>query len=144
AMIQVSVDQIPSVRADVQAIRANFYETMFHNEPVYNLSLEPDEANKMENYLLGFHGRSASFSYNIVRMVYLSAVVQTTLGLGDLIPMTTIARGMVTFQAIFGIVFAGLFINASTRRSASTKTTQADQRQACRRRMSSESRCTWY
>ncbi len=54
AMIQVSVDQIPSVRADVQAIRANFYETMFHNEPVYNLSLESDEANKMENYLLGF------------------------------------------------------------------------------------------
>ena len=116
-MIKVAVDQIPSVRTDVQTMRENFDATMFDKKPVYNLSLEPDEANKIQNYLLGVHGRSASFSHNTVRMIYLSAVVQTTLGLGDLVPMKSFARGMVTVQAIFGIVLAGLLLMRALERA---------------------------
>jgi|HubBroStandDraft_6_1064221.scaffolds.fasta_scaffold2465799_1 hypothetical protein len=74
----------------------------------------------MRAYVLGVQGRTASFSNNLVRMMYLSAVVQTTLGFGDLVPMTTAARIVVAIQAIFGIAIAGFFLNAAGRGAQNT------------------------
>jgi hypothetical protein len=45
-------------------------------------------------------------------MMYFSAVVITTLGLGDIIPMTTLARTLVAVETVTGIVLAGFFLNA--------------------------------
>jgi len=59
------------------------------------------------------------------RMFYLSGVVITTLGFGDIVPLTWQARVTVEFEAILGIVIAGLFINAVVAKpkdSASLKT----------------------
>jgi Ion channel len=53
-------------------------------------------------------------------MIYLSAVVQTTLSFGDLVPMTTAARIVVAIQAIFGIAIAGFFLNAAGRGAQNT------------------------
>ncbi|HET7463449.1 MAG TPA: potassium channel family protein [Longimicrobium sp.] len=46
------------------------------------------------------------------RMLYLSAVTLTTVGYGDIVPLTDTARIAVACEAIFGIVLVGLFLNA--------------------------------
>jgi len=54
----------------------------------------------------GFPGQS------FVRFFYFSAVTITTLGYGDIVPMTDRARLLVAIEAILGIVLAGLFLNS--------------------------------
>lgn len=49
------------------------------------------------------------------RAVYLSAVTITTLGFGDVVPVTTQARVLVGLEAVLGITVAGLFLNALAR-----------------------------
>ncbi len=51
-------------------------------------------------------------SGNYVRMFYLSAATITTLGYGDIVPLTTTSRLLVSIEAILGIVIIGLFLNA--------------------------------
>jgi hypothetical protein len=46
------------------------------------------------------------------RSLYLSAVTITTLGFGDVVPVTTRARLLVGTEAVAGVVIAGLFLNA--------------------------------
>lgn len=46
------------------------------------------------------------------RMLYLSAVTVTTVGYGDIVPLTDTARIGVACEAILGIVLVGLFLNA--------------------------------
>jgi hypothetical protein len=45
-------------------------------------------------------------------MVYFSAIVITTVGFGDIIPITNTARLLVALEAVLGIVLVGLFLNA--------------------------------
>jgi hypothetical protein len=47
-----------------------------------------------------------------MRMLYFSATAITTLGFGDITPVSTEARTWVTAQAILGVVVIGLFLNA--------------------------------
>jgi hypothetical protein len=47
-----------------------------------------------------------------VRAFYLSAVTITTLGFGDVVPVTTRARALIASEALLGVVLAGLFVNA--------------------------------
>ena len=51
-----------------------------------------------------------------LRMLYLSAVVQTTTGFGDILPITTNGRLMVTVQLMIGLGTAGLFFDRLARR----------------------------
>jgi hypothetical protein len=44
------------------------------------------------------------------RMLYFSATTITTLGLGDLTPVSQTARTLVTVEALMGIVLIGLFL----------------------------------
>ena len=46
------------------------------------------------------------------RMLYLSAVTITTVGYGDIVPLTNVARSAVAAEAMLGIVAIGLFLNA--------------------------------
>jgi len=56
------------------------------------------------------------------RAVYLSAVTITTLGFGDVVPVSDGARLLVASEAVVGVVLAGLFLNAVTRRRGSSAT----------------------
>lgn len=49
---------------------------------------------------------------DISRYLYFSAVNLTTLGYGDIAPITSRARMVVASQSVLGIVFAGLFLNS--------------------------------
>ncbi|MGL1861449.1 MAG: potassium channel family protein [Pseudodesulfovibrio sp.] len=46
------------------------------------------------------------------RMLYFSAVTITTLGFGDIVPISDKNRRLVTLESILGAVFIGLFLNA--------------------------------
>ena len=84
------------------------------------LALSGPEELRFRRYLLGVKGDPSSISGDLPRMIYLSAVVITTLGFGDIIPITPEARILVAMEAITGIVFAGLFLNALAYRALST------------------------
>jgi voltage-gated potassium channel Kch len=47
-------------------------------------------------------------------MIYFSAVTITTLGFGDIVPITAHARTSV-IEAISGVILIGLFLNALAR-----------------------------
>jgi voltage-gated potassium channel Kch len=49
---------------------------------------------------------------HFLRMLYFSAVTITTLGYGDIVPLTTRARTWVTLEIILGPVLFGLFLNS--------------------------------
>ncbi len=51
---------------------------------------------------------SGSFS----RMLYLSVVTITTLGYGDIVPITDFNRFLIGFESIIGLVIIGLFLNS--------------------------------
>lgn len=57
-------------------------------------------------------GDPAAASSRWLRMLYLSATTLTTLGFGDITPVTTTARTSVTAEALLGVVLIGLFLNA--------------------------------
>jgi len=58
------------------------------------------------NATKGFPGGVAG---NLGRMFYLSAVTITTLGLGDIVPLTNTTRLLVASEAMIGILLAGPF-----------------------------------
>jgi Ion channel len=63
-------------------------------------------------YEKGIEGFPSGLTGNRVRMFYLSAATITTLGYGDILPLTTPSRILVSAEAILGIVILGLFLNA--------------------------------
>lgn len=68
--------------------------------------------NKIMRFARGTRGFPSGVSGNLVRMFYLSAVTITTLGYGDILPLTTPSRILVSIEAILGILLIGLFLNA--------------------------------
>jgi hypothetical protein len=63
----------------------------------------------------GFPGRASGSFW---RMFYLSAVTITMLGYGDIVPIATTARIMVSAEAIVGTVIIGLYQWALTQHLA--------------------------
>ena len=59
----------------------------------------------------GFPGRTSGSFW---RMFFLSAVTITTLGFGDIVPVTTRARILVASEAIIGTIIIGLYLWALT------------------------------
>lgn len=51
-----------------------------------------------------------------LRMLYFSVTTATTLGYGDIVPVTNRARMTVASEAILGVVLVGLFLNALARK----------------------------
>jgi hypothetical protein len=47
-----------------------------------------------------------------LRMTYFSATTITTLGFGDITPVTSAARAFVGVEAVAGVVLIGLFLNS--------------------------------
>jgi hypothetical protein len=86
--------------------------------PQYLLSLSEDEEEAFGAYLKGIEGDPTGLNGNLERMVYLSAVVITTLGLGDIVPLMRLTRFLVAFEAVLGVVLAGLFLNALAHRAS--------------------------
>jgi Ion channel len=86
------------------------YETFGPDVIVMPIPRELDT--KIRGFVSGTRGFPSELSGSFVRMFYLSAVTITTLGYGDILPLTTRSRILISLEAILGIVVAGLFLNA--------------------------------
>jgi hypothetical protein len=71
---------------------------------------------ELNNRLAAFdaarRGFPSKISSNYGRMLYLSVVTITTLGYGDIVPITSLARFFTGIEALGGIVLIGLFLNS--------------------------------
>ncbi len=67
---------------------------------------------RMRRFGGGAKGVGSEIEGNFWRMFYLSAVTITTVGYGDIVPVTTATRLLVSLEAILGIVLIGLFLNS--------------------------------
>lgn len=68
-----------------------------------------DRITALKNSFDGFPARSTG-TYG--RLLYFSAVTQTTLGFGDIVPISSKTRSIVGIQSVLGIVLIGLFLNS--------------------------------
>lgn len=63
-------------------------------------------------YSNSLEGFPSSSSGNFERMFYLSAVTITTVGYGDIVPISPRTRMLISIEAIWGIILIGLFLNS--------------------------------
>lgn len=76
----------------------------------------PESLNEqIQGFWRATRGLPSQVSGGFWRMFYLSAVTITTVGYGDIVPLTTTARLLVSSEAILGIVVIGLFLNSLVR-----------------------------
>jgi len=78
------------------------------------LAFDRREIEILERYMAGVQGDPTALNDGAGRMLYFSAVVITTVGFGDIVPLTGLARLATAFESILGIVIVGLFINSAT------------------------------
>jgi hypothetical protein len=67
---------------------------------------------KMRDFAVAVRGFPSRIPGQFWRMMYFSATTITTLGFGDIVPLTTTARMAVSAESVLGIVLMGLFLNA--------------------------------
>ena len=87
---------------------------LFANTAGFRSSLVVDGATARDitRVTAAFQGDPSQASGLYLRMLYLSATTITTLGIGDIQPISSAARTWVSAEAILGIVLAGLFLSA--------------------------------
>jgi hypothetical protein len=62
-------------------------------------------------------GRPSRLQSSFLRMLYFSAVTISTLGYGDIVPITTRVRVIVTAEIVLGPLLFGFFLNSLLRES---------------------------
>lgn len=82
------------------------------NSQISVLDLTTNDTFVVRKYLLGMNGDPSNLSDAYWRYLYFSTMIITTVGFGDIVPLTTTARLVVGFEAILGIAIAGMFINS--------------------------------
>ncbi|MEM9338425.1 MAG: ion channel, partial [Bacteroidota bacterium] len=69
---------------------------------------------RLQAFAYATKGFPSNSSGSFGRMLYFSASTLTTLGLGDIIPISGIARLLVTIESLLGLILIGLFLNSLT------------------------------
>jgi hypothetical protein len=77
-----------------------------------DIELSKQTLKDMKNYISGKQGYGSAVDGNFARMIYLSAVTITTLGFGDIVPLTSEARILISIESVLGVVVIGLFLNS--------------------------------
>jgi hypothetical protein len=108
-------------------------DLLFVHSPDYpntfGVFISEDAALQAISLVQGMNGEPTSVGGNFPRMLYFSIVVLTTLGLGDIVPMTPIARLAVGTEAVLGVSLLGFLLNAiAWRANNSSREEQATQR----------------
>jgi hypothetical protein len=82
------------------------------------LWLDHDLEWQLQSYAHAMRGIPYGAGSRFERMLYFSASTMSTLGHGDILPITPLARRLASLQAIVGLALAGLFLNAVAREAA--------------------------
>jgi len=99
---------------DKEAIRGVFGSTScpFCDQQCGFLVTSKELMDRLIAYSSTMEGFPSRASGSFDRMIYLSAMTITTVGYGDIVPITRQARMLLALEAILGIVLIGLFLNA--------------------------------
>ena len=94
---------------------------MFHTpDPPCNnfpsLIFTPEEDRLLEDYASGLSGDPSRVSGWFWRLLYFSATTVTTVGFGDIVPLTLPARLLAGAEPVIGWLFAAFLIDSVTRR----------------------------
>jgi hypothetical protein len=104
-----------------QQFETEFYNTLLPSPFFLEgriLLLTPIEDAAFDKFFLGVRGNPTVVSEGFFRMLYFSATVITTIGFGDIVPITPPARLFVAIEGIFGVILVGLFVNAVARQAS--------------------------
>jgi hypothetical protein len=93
----------------------SLFRPTFFDEGKRVIYLDEAEANTLRVFFDECTGVSYGIGGSYPRMLYFSIVVITTLGLGDIVPLTWLARILVGGEAVIGVLIAGLFFYAISR-----------------------------
>lgn len=88
---------------------------------VPQLTLSEPLHDQITAYINANRGFPSSVSGSFGRMFYFSAVTITTLGYGDIVPITDTTRWFVACESILGILLVGLFLNSLSHEYADMK-----------------------
>jgi len=80
--------------------------------PPLSLVLSENSNSHLKGFWRAARGFPTETSEGFIRMLYFSAITITTIGYGDIYPISNIARLIVSFEAISGVILVGLFLNA--------------------------------
>lgn len=98
----------PNSRKDSKAFRALQVPSRFADGLIVSFNDEDDA--RLRSFYGGITGDPTKLSGAVFRMMYFSAVAITTVGFGDIVPLTTLARTLAAAESIFGILMGGLFL----------------------------------
>ena len=110
AILHVSVSELGIQTISPSALFVADTMEVKGEEGILSLSLSVD--NELRDYWSDLRGFPSNASDSGFRSLYLSAMTITTVGYGDIVPVTDAARVWVAVEAIYGIVFAGLFVGS--------------------------------
>lgn len=77
------------------------------------IAMSKEQSDRLTRLWLAEQGWPSSAPGQIGRLLYLSAITITTVGYGDIVPMTWWARIATASEAVIGIILIGLFINSA-------------------------------
>lgn len=107
---------------DIELYKALFPAKLIngYDSPNILMTMDSESFNKINNLKNAKNGFPSGISNNFERMFYLSAVTITTVGYGDIVPITTIARTLISVEAISGAILVGLFLNSLSLRTSNS------------------------
>jgi hypothetical protein len=79
------------------------------------------ELNQYREFATAALGYVGGLPSQFPRMLYFSVVTVTTLGYGDITPVTSTTRFLVGSEAVLGVLLVGLFLNSLTRRVSQSR-----------------------
>jgi hypothetical protein len=111
--VEAKVRQLPlfpgSDRLGLEAKKLMFSSSL---TDMWSLLLEDPFDSDLEQFVKEADGFISENNDNFWRLIYFSAMTITTVGYGDIVPITPCARLLVTIEAIFGVVLIGFFLNS--------------------------------
>jgi hypothetical protein len=84
----------------------------FERPAIVKLPASKSVISIVNRYDRGVLGNSGFVGGNFWRMLYFSTITIATIGYGDIIPITPMARILVGSEAFLGLIFAGLFLSS--------------------------------
>jgi len=97
---------LAAVYEDSAALRKNV------EEAVRTIQVSHEDIDRMRALTAGYAGFPSNVPGGLFRMLYLSLVTVTTLGYGDIVPITDRTRWLTGIEATLGIILLGLFISS--------------------------------
>lgn len=90
------------------------YEDIFYmssNQNLVGMKMSKETFEQIRNYSMAVRGFPVNIDGNFFRMLYLSMITITSLGFGDIVPITNSARILIGVEAVWGIILLALFGN---------------------------------